>query len=90
MFPTSHRCLFGPGPNVHWLFEQKVLYPSHIQYVEGIRNADAEIPIHVQKDHVDEPLHVSPPIGLVEVLEEEVGHKGSPNEEEGVHRIGAC
>ena len=28
---------------------------------------------------MDKFLHVSPPIGLIKVLQEEAGHKGSPN-----------
>ena len=28
---------------------------------------------------MDKFLHVSPPIGLIKVLQEEVGHRGSPN-----------
>ena len=90
MFLTQHRIDIRPSANVNWLFEQKVLYPSHVQYVEGIRNTDTENAVHVHEDHVDESLHVSPPIGLVEVLQEEVGCKGRPNEEEAVHCIEPC
>ena len=55
---------------------------------EGVGNGDPEISVEVEQHHADTASSTAePPVGLVQVLQEEIGEQGGANEEEGVHRV---
>ena len=53
---------------------------------EGVGNGDPEISVEVEQHHAETPSTTAePPVGLVQVLQEEIGEEGGAYEEEAVH-----
>ena len=55
---------------------------------EGVGNGDPEISVEVEQHHAETPSTTAePPVGLVQVLQEQIGEEGGAYEEESVHGV---
>ena len=55
---------------------------------QGVGDGDPQVSVDVEQQHPDHPRPTTEPtIGLVQVLQEEIGEQGGSYEEKGVHRV---
>ena len=80
------RLFEGEMSRLHVVLEQERQQADVNSQSEGVGNADPEISVEVKQTHAEtSSTATEPPIGLVQVLQEEVGEEGGSYEEESVH-----
>ena len=73
---------------VHVVFEDQGDHANEDGHDEGVGDGDPQVSVDVEKNHANNSSTATEPaIGLIQVLEEEVGEESGSYEEEGVHGV---
>ena len=80
------RLLIGQVTSVHVVVEEERKYANVDRNGQDVWNGDPEISVEVKQQHPDNRRPgAEPTIGLVQVLQQEIGEQSSANEEERVN-----
>ena len=76
----------GQMSGLHVVLEQEGEKSNVDRQRQGVGNGDPEVSVEVKQQHPQTPSTATEPtVGLVQVLQQEVGEEGGAYEEESVH-----